>query len=100
MPSPTPLPAPEDISRDDLPGTPLAERDTTNLTDVDHAVAGAAANAAAARRGATDEDNCFWEKTAGPNCVGGQLREYWCFICCSGLHCETVSCEWRIVGVC
>ena len=45
-------------------------------------------------------DNCFWQKQFGPSCVGGQLREYWCFKCCAGGVCETLWCEWRVVGSC
>jgi hypothetical protein len=45
-------------------------------------------------------DNCFWTKVAGPTCSGGKLREYWCLRCCGGGVCETIYCEWRVVGSC
>lgn len=93
---PTPTPTPDEIPRDMLPGTPLADQDTTELTDADRA----AADAAAAQRSADVEENCFWQKTQGPICVLEQLRERWCYICCEGLMCETVYCEWRVVGTC
>ena len=82
-----------EVPRDDLPGAPLDGDDTSVLTEEDRA---AGANASSQN----DEDTCFWQKVLGPTCVGGQLRERWCYICCSGGVCETVSCEWRVVGAC
>lgn len=93
---PTPIPTPDEVPRDALPGTPLADQDPTALTDDDRA----AGRAAAAQRSAADEENCFWQRTVASLCVNGQLLDRWCYICCQGLDCETVSCEWRIIGTC
>lgn len=46
-------------------------------------------------------EHCYWLKVAGPFCNGsGQLIEQWCFRCCGGLMCETMYCEYRVVGSC
>lgn len=88
-------PGPDEIPLDKLPGTSLPDQDTSEITDADRA----AASAAAAQRSAELEDNCFWEMT-GQVCITNQLRQRWCYICCSGGICETVYCEWRLVGTC
>jgi hypothetical protein len=66
------------------------------------AIAGAAAAALGAPASAEPAvvlDVCFWRKQSS-YCKGGQLQEYWCYICCAGLDCETITCEWRSGGSC
>ena len=42
---------------------------------------------------------CFWQYQYAI-CQGGQVQERWCYICCAGIDCETLVCEWRPAGSC
>lgn len=47
-----------------------------------------------------EADVCYWEQRDGSFCRDGTHYEYWCYVCCGGLECETMKCEWRAVGPC
>ena len=51
-------------------------------------------------RQATALENCYWRKTLGPTCSGGDVVEKRCYVCCAGTSCWTEWCEWRVVGSC
>lgn len=42
---------------------------------------------------------CFWQYQYSI-CQGGELWERWCYVCCYGIDCETLVCEWRLAGAC
>jgi hypothetical protein len=45
------------------------------------------------------QEVCFWQYQYSL-CQGGVRMEQWCYICCYGIDCETLVCEWRTVGAC
>lgn len=49
---------------------------------------------------ATAQEQCSWRRVQGPLCSGGSQKEYWCERCCDPYGCQTIRCEWRIVGSC
>lgn len=50
--------------------------------------------------GKTMQEECFWQREDGPYCINGEVREYWCYYCCSGGACIVQTCAWYTTGSC
>lgn len=64
------------------------------------ALGAAPASAATQETPTTSREQCSWRRVQGPLCSGGRTKEYWCERCCDPTGCQTVRCEWRVVGSC